>query len=59
MSLNMPSRLPTTIKMVPRPVTLRVVRCMDAFLTNSELKSVKGVLVDLLQLLPHLDGEVD
>ena len=41
------------------PVTLRgvVVRCV--LLTNSELKSVEGVLVDLLQLLLHLDGEVD
>ena len=41
------------------PVTLRgvVVRCI--LLTNSELKSVEGVLVDLLQLLLHLDGEVD
>ena len=27
--------------------------------TNSELESVEGVLVDLLQFLLHLDGEVD
>ena len=27
--------------------------------TNSELKSVERVLVDLLQLQLHLDGEID
>ena len=32
---------------------------MHAGHTYSELKSVERVLVDLLQLLLHLDGEVD